>query len=50
MKKKLKGKDLCDFRGWHDYESRIDPKTGGFLQCKDCGKQRDCEDPDGDSE
>lgn len=39
--------DNCQ-RGIHDYQEFIDPQSGGFIQCKDCGKQVDCENPDGD--
>lgn len=38
----------CWERGYHNYEEFIDPRSGGFIRCKDCGKQVDCEDPDGD--
>ena len=30
------------------YQEFIDPQSGGFMRCKDCGKEVDCEDPDGD--
>ena len=39
---------ICDERGFHDYQEFIDPDSGGFVRCKDCGKEVDCEDPDGD--
>lgn len=38
----------CWGRGFHDYKEYIDPQSGGFIKCKDCGKTVDCEDPDGD--
>lgn len=38
----------CRMRGWHEWEEKIDPKSGGFIKCSDCGFQVDCEDPDGD--
>ena len=44
-KKKISPKCLA---GFHDYESFIDPNSGGFIRCKDCGHEVDCEDPDGD--
>jgi hypothetical protein len=39
---------VCLERGYHDYKEFIDPKSGGFVECVDCGRQVDCEDPDGD--
>lgn len=42
------GVELCRERGFHDYEEFIDPQSGGFVKCRDCGKTIDCEDPDGD--
>lgn len=40
----------CKERGHHDYQEFIDPKSGGFIRCKDCGHEVDCEDPDGGCE
>jgi hypothetical protein len=37
----------CVYLG-HDWEEFIDPRSGGFIRCKRCGAERDCEDPDGD--
>jgi len=45
---KKTGVEICNERGWHDYEECIDPKSGGYVRCKDCGHTVDCEDPDGD--
>lgn len=36
---------LCDGHDWHEF---IDPNCGGFIRCSKCGKEIDCEDPDGD--
>jgi hypothetical protein len=36
----------CWERGYHDYEELIDPESGGFIRCKDCGKEVDCEGTD----
>ncbi len=33
---------------YHDWEEFIDPHRGGFIRCRLCGKEIDCEDPDGD--
>lgn len=27
----------------HDWEELIDPNSGGFVRCKKCGKEEDCE-------
>lgn len=32
----------------HDSQTFIDPDCGGFIRCLKCGKEIDCEDPDGD--
>lgn len=40
--------EKCYERGFHDFKEFIDPNSGGFIRCKDCGKEVDCEDPDGD--
>lgn len=49
MKIKIdKPEDICRERGYHDWREFIDPQSGGFVECKTCGKQVDCEDPDGD--
>ncbi len=32
----------------HDYQEFIDPHSGGFIRCRKCGKEIDCEDPDED--
>jgi hypothetical protein len=40
----------CRDRGYHDFEELIDPRSGGFMRCRDCGKEVDCEDPDGDTD
>lgn len=32
----------------HDWQPFIDPRSGGFVRCSHCGKEQDCEDPDGD--
>lgn len=38
----------CSRRGYHDDAELIDPKGGGFVRCRDCGRELDMEDPDGD--
>jgi hypothetical protein len=43
-----KEQQICYENGYHNYEEFIDPKSGGFIRCKICGKTVDCEDPDGD--
>jgi hypothetical protein len=43
-----KGKELCRERGYHDDQELIDPESGGYIKCRDCGREIDCEDPDGD--
>lgn len=48
MNTKLRGAELCKERGYHNFEELIDPLSGWFLHCKDCGYEVDCEDPDGD--
>jgi hypothetical protein len=40
---------ICIDRGYHDFQEFIDPKSGGFMRCKDCELEMDCEDPDGES-
>lgn len=47
-KPKIDPRGKCWQRGSHDYQPFIDPRSGGFIRCKDCGKEVDCEDPDGD--
>lgn len=32
----------------HDFEHFIDPKSGGWVRCKCCGAEYDCEDPECD--
>jgi hypothetical protein len=39
--------NTCD-DGIHDWEELIDPRTGGWMRCRKCGKSVDCEDPDGE--
>ena len=34
---------ICYDRGYHDEEEFIDPKSGGFTRCKDCGRDVDRE-------
>ena len=38
-----KGQRVCLERGYHDDEEFIDPKSGGFTRCKDCGRDIDRE-------
>jgi hypothetical protein len=38
-----KGQRICRERGYHDDEEFIDPRSGGFVRCKDCGRDMDCE-------
>lgn len=40
--------EKCRERGFHDDEEFIDPNSGGFVRCRDCGRTIDCEDPDWD--
>ena len=35
---------ICRERGYHDDEEFIDPRSGGFTRCKDCGRDVDRED------
>jgi len=35
-------------RQYHDWQEFIDPNSGGFVRCRKCGAEQDCEDPDGD--
>ena len=42
-----KGQRLCYERGHHDYEEFIDPRSGGFMRCKTCGRDVDCEESEG---
>lgn len=37
------GQRICYERGYHDEEEFIDPKSGGFTRCKDCGRDVDRE-------
>ena len=39
---------VCWDRGFHDWQEFIDPQSGGYHRCRDCGKVEDLEDPDGD--
>ncbi len=39
-----KGQLICRDRGFHDEEEFIDPQSGGFTRCKDCGMEVDRED------
>lgn len=39
MKIKQTEEDFCD----HEYEPFIDPESGGFIKCKKCGHEIDCE-------
>lgn len=48
MPELTRGQRKCYDRGHHDFEEFIDPQSGGFIRCLDCGKEVDCEDPDGD--
>ena len=43
MKRKLEGADICQDRGFHDWQEFIDPQSGGFIRCKDCKTEQDCE-------
>jgi hypothetical protein len=43
-----KGQRICFDRGYHEDEEFIDPRSGGFVRCKTCGRDVDIEDPDGD--
>lgn len=47
---KIIPEEICQKRGFHNDEEFIDPKLGGFVRCKDCGREVDMEDPDGDLE
>lgn len=47
IRKQKEKSDECLYLG-HDWEEFIDPNSGGFICCKNCGESRDCEDPDGD--
>jgi tRNA(Ser,Leu) C12 N-acetylase TAN1 len=38
----------CQQRGGHKWQTYIDPESGAFQRCKDCGIEVDLEDPDGD--
>lgn len=46
--RKFTGRDKCNHRGFHDFQELIDPRSGGFQRCRECGLEQDCEDPDGD--
>jgi hypothetical protein len=34
---------VCFERGYHDWQEFIDPDSAGFMKCRDCGKEVDCE-------
>jgi hypothetical protein len=36
----------CMVRSYHNYEECIDPNSGGFIRCRDCGHSIDCEGED----
>jgi len=38
-----RGQRICRERGYHDDEEFIDPQSGGFTRCKDCGLEIDRE-------
>lgn len=38
-----KGQQICWDRGFHDDQEMIDPKSGGFVRCKTCGRDVDRE-------
>lgn len=38
-----KDKSICRERGYHDFQEFIDPNSGGFERCKDCGLDVDRE-------
>ena len=48
IKERSAAENICWFRGYHNDEEFIDPRSGGFVRCLDCGRDKDCEDPDGD--
>lgn len=35
---------ICQGRGFHDDQEFIDPQSGGFVRCRTCGRDLDCED------
>lgn len=37
------GQRICWDRGYHDEQPLIDPKSGLFKRCKDCGRDVDLE-------
>ena len=45
--KLTKGQRICLARGYHDDQEFIDPKSGGFTRCKDCGLEIDREEGNG---
>jgi len=37
---------ICYERGYHEDEEFIDPRSGGFVRCKICKRDMDCEGQD----
>jgi hypothetical protein len=31
----------------HEWEELIDPMSGGFVRCRKCGRELDCEEDEG---